>query len=203
MIVLVQCLRVNDLKREWWVDLPELTSIRLGYDAFCFKDDESTELIMRSGDDEMNWWIDLPKLTSLTTDGLITFLNPRSVTLAGSAERPLLRIDMPSLHTVRLVQMFTFRKTNTIHTASLFLFSSSFPDITPALSVFCSPRHSGFNWRDESLFVFVTHKPSFSIGGIYTLLQLWVAHCLARSSTLPSVAIRGNVHGVAEDDSLQ
>ena len=53
MIVLVQCLRVNDLKRECWVDLPELTSIRLGYDAFCFKDDESTELIMRSDDDEM------------------------------------------------------------------------------------------------------------------------------------------------------
>ena len=35
--------------------MPELTSIRLGEDAFSFKDkDDSSELIMRSGDDEMN-----------------------------------------------------------------------------------------------------------------------------------------------------
>ena len=33
--------------------MPELTSIRLGDDAFQFKDDESSELIMRSDDDEM------------------------------------------------------------------------------------------------------------------------------------------------------
>ena len=70
MIVLVHCLRVNGLKREWWIDLPELTSIRLGSHAFRFKDDdESSELIMRSDDDERKWWIDLPKLTSLTTEG--------------------------------------------------------------------------------------------------------------------------------------
>ncbi|KAM7454400.1 hypothetical protein BLSTO_04843 [Blastocystis sp. subtype 1] len=35
-------------------NLPELTSIQLGRSAFEFKDDESSELIMRSGDDEMN-----------------------------------------------------------------------------------------------------------------------------------------------------
>ena len=81
--VLVQCLRVNCLKREWWLDLPELTSIRLGKSAFRFKyDDESTELIMRSGDDEMKWWIDLPKLTSLTTEGYSwSFENPHHITL--------------------------------------------------------------------------------------------------------------------------
>ncbi|KAM7454138.1 hypothetical protein BLSTO_05107 [Blastocystis sp. subtype 1] len=34
-------------------NLPELTSIRFGNDAFYFKNDDSSELIMRSGDDEM------------------------------------------------------------------------------------------------------------------------------------------------------
>ena len=81
MIVLVWCLRVNGLKREWWLDLPELTSIRLGYSAFTFKDDDSSELIMRSGDYAMNWWIDLPKLTTLTAVGSYTFRLPRSITL--------------------------------------------------------------------------------------------------------------------------
>ena len=53
--VLVLYLRVNGLKRELGIDLPELTSIRFGKDAFWFKlFDDSTELIMRSGDDEMN-----------------------------------------------------------------------------------------------------------------------------------------------------
>ena len=85
VLVLVQCLRVNGLKREWWIDLPELTSIQLGEDAFRFTNDDLTELIMRSGDDEMNWWIDLPKLTSLTTEGEdnYTFLEPRHITLEG------------------------------------------------------------------------------------------------------------------------
>ena len=91
--VLVQCLRVNDLKREWWLDLPELTSIQLGDYAFQFKnDDESTELIMRSGDDEMKWWIDLPKLTSLTAEGeySCTFRCPRSITLEGISYHSIL-----------------------------------------------------------------------------------------------------------------
>ena len=77
------CLRVNPLEIVWWVDLPELTSIRLGNNAFNFKDDESSELIMRSSDNEMNWWIDLPKLTTLTTEGGSSFFNPHSVTLEG------------------------------------------------------------------------------------------------------------------------
>ena len=86
VIVLVQCLRVNGLRRDWWIDLPELTSIQLGGSAFWFDDDDSTELIMRSGDDELNWWIDLPKLTSLTIEGTssFTFCNPRIITLEGT-----------------------------------------------------------------------------------------------------------------------
>ena len=73
------------MKREWWIDLPELTSIRLGEYAFQFMDDYSTELIMRSGFDNMNWWIDLPKLTSLTTEGEYssTFRYQRYITLEG------------------------------------------------------------------------------------------------------------------------
>ena len=93
VLVLVQYLRVNDLKREWWIDLPELTSIRLGWYAFLFKDNESSELIMRSGDDEMKWWIDLPKLTTLTTtegDNSRIFLYPRSITLEGVSYHSIL-----------------------------------------------------------------------------------------------------------------
>ena len=91
-IVLVQCLRVNGLKREWWIDLPELTSIQLGEDAFCFKNDESSELVMRSGDDEMKWWIDLPTLTSLTAErwNSLTFCFPRSITLEGTTHHSIL-----------------------------------------------------------------------------------------------------------------
>ena len=87
MIVLVQCLRVNGLIWEWWIDLPELTSIRLGSTSFVFNYDESTELIMRSGDDEMNWWIDLPKLTTLTTEenDSATFFYLRIITLEGNS----------------------------------------------------------------------------------------------------------------------
>ena len=80
--------RVNLPDREWGIDLPELTSIRLGEDAFSFKDgDDSSELIMRSGGDEMKWWIDLPKLTTLTTEGedSDTFECPRSITLESTS----------------------------------------------------------------------------------------------------------------------
>ena len=53
MIVLVPCLRVNDCDVIDRLDLPELTSIQLGDDAFQFNsDDASSTLIMRSG--EMN-----------------------------------------------------------------------------------------------------------------------------------------------------
>ena len=87
MIVLVQCLRVNGLKREWWIDLSELTSIQFGDGAFTFNDDESTELVMRSGDDEMNWWIDLPKLKKITNDMDYDAIleNPRSIILEGTS----------------------------------------------------------------------------------------------------------------------
>ena len=101
MSVLVLCLRVDLLERDWWIDLPELTSIRLGDYALDFVDDDdnSGELIMRSGDKEKRWWIDLPKLISITTEGnnIGAFYYLSSITLESSfysCESPL---DIPSL----------------------------------------------------------------------------------------------------------
>ena len=69
-MLLVLCLRVNLGEREWFVDLPELTIIHLGEEAFNLSYfDESSELILRSGDDEVTWWVDLPSLNSLVTEG--------------------------------------------------------------------------------------------------------------------------------------
>ena len=48
VIVLVLCLRVIDCDVSDWIDLPELTSIQMGRDAFEFKRDESSTLIMQS-----------------------------------------------------------------------------------------------------------------------------------------------------------
>ena len=53
MVVLVLCLRVIDCDVSDRLDLPELTSIQMGYDALRFTyGDELTTLIMRSA--EMN-----------------------------------------------------------------------------------------------------------------------------------------------------
>ncbi|KAK8831358.1 hypothetical protein WA577_006150, partial [Blastocystis sp. JDR] len=71
-------------------NLPALTSIQLGFDAFYFKNDESSELIMRN----------LPKLPSLTAFiGSWTFKNPHVITLE----------DMPSLTNVILFGAFELR----------------------------------------------------------------------------------------------
>ena len=48
MSVLVLCLRVIDCDVSDWIDLPELTSIQMGYNALTFNDDASSTLIMRS-----------------------------------------------------------------------------------------------------------------------------------------------------------
>ena len=46
--VLVLCLRVIDCDMIDRQDLPELTSFKMGFDSFMFKDDVSATLIMRS-----------------------------------------------------------------------------------------------------------------------------------------------------------
>ena len=48
MIVLVLCLRVTECDVSDRLDLPELTSIQMGYNALEFEDDASTTLILRS-----------------------------------------------------------------------------------------------------------------------------------------------------------
>ena len=127
IFVLVQCLRVNGLKREWWLDLPELTSIRLGNDAFKFKHDDSTELIMRSGDDEMKWWIDLPRLTSLTTvkDSVYdsyTFCYSHIITLEGVSFCSSLTNRHPISHYCHSYQGHCFLlQENPLHEEFLFL----------------------------------------------------------------------------------
>ncbi|KAK8818134.1 hypothetical protein WA556_005955, partial [Blastocystis sp. ATCC 50177/Nand II] len=91
-------------------NMPELTTIRLGTHAFQFKDDESSELIMRN----------LPKLTTLTTEGYYswTFRYPRIITLE----------NMPSLTTVTLNKSRAFTSKKSINTKN----------ITPALQQYLS-----------------------------------------------------------------
>ncbi|KAK8831503.1 hypothetical protein WA577_000588, partial [Blastocystis sp. JDR] len=80
----------EECSRVVFENLPELTSIRLGYSAFHFKDDDSSELTMRN----------LPKLTSLTTvKNSESFSLPCSITLE----------DIPSLTTVSLPHAFECR----------------------------------------------------------------------------------------------
>ena len=53
--VLVLCLRVIDCDVNDWLDLPELTSIQMGNNAFRFKEnDASSTLIMRSAEMNVN-----------------------------------------------------------------------------------------------------------------------------------------------------
>ncbi|KAK8821903.1 hypothetical protein WA556_002346, partial [Blastocystis sp. ATCC 50177/Nand II] len=85
------CYSFYQCSRAVFENLPVLTSIRFGENAFCFNDDEkSSELIMRN----------LPKLASLTTNAQNgdTFRNPRHITLE----------NMPSL-TIHLPRAFFYR----------------------------------------------------------------------------------------------
>ena len=54
VIVIVSCLRVNECGVSDRLDLPELISIQLGYNALEFEDDESSTLIMRSAEMDVN-----------------------------------------------------------------------------------------------------------------------------------------------------
>ena len=67
-----------------WLDLPELQSIELGWSAFEFDgNEESAELVLRSGETEIDSRSDLPKLTTLVSikDGGWTFHFPRHIIL--------------------------------------------------------------------------------------------------------------------------
>ena len=84
LVASMQYLRVKSVNTNWFVDLPEVTSIRFGRNAFSFQAYyESSKLIMRRSDDKEEWWIDLPKLASLTS-AWGTFCNPHSITMEGT-----------------------------------------------------------------------------------------------------------------------
>ena len=159
--VLALCLRVNGLKREWWIDLPELTSIRLGDGAFCFNDDESSELIMRSVSTKVNWRIDLPKLTSLTAEGedSDTFYYPRSVTLEGFSYHSILTNRHALSHYCHSSQEMGFlQKENRQYREFLF-----FPSLIPrhhSCSARVSPVHCFFHTplsSQHQIAVFTSH----------------------------------------------
>ena len=161
VIVVVLCLRVNGLKREWWIDLPELTSIRLGDGAFCFNDDESSELIMRSVSTKVNWRIDLPKLTSLTAEGedSDTFYYPRSVTLEGFSYHSILTNRHALSHYCHSSQEMGFlQKENRQYREFLF-----FPSLIPrhhSCSARVSPVHCFFHTplsSQHQIAVFTSH----------------------------------------------
>ena len=146
MSVLVLCLRVNGLKREWGIDLPELTSIQFGTHSFRFSDDsESTELIMRSDDDEMKWWIDLPKLTTLATIGnSAVFWYPRSITLEGTSYHSILTNRHAFSHHCCALQEMGFR-TQENRQYKEFLFLPSFIPRHHSHSPTVSPVHCFFH----------------------------------------------------------
>ena len=111
MSALMLYLRVNGMKREYWIDLPELTSIQLGWGGFSLWNVDYCELIMRSGDDGVKWWIDLPKLTSLTTtENSWTLCYPCFVILESSSILVHSLVDLPELKEVVLPEGFLFSK---------------------------------------------------------------------------------------------
>ena len=164
--VLVQYLRVNGLKREWWIDLPQLTSIQLGAHAFYFINGTSSELIMRSGDDGMKWRIDLPKLTTLTTvNSSYTFRYPRYITLEGIAYHSTLTNRHALSHYGQSWQEICIPiQENRSHEESLFLLSliprhhSRSPTI-PLLpsEVWCSPPLS-IPWQKLVICIIIKYK---------------------------------------------
>ena len=98
------------LKCEWWIDLPELTSIQLGNNAFVFSNNDTSSLVMKSDHDETKWEIDLPKLTSLTAiDYSNTFYDVRLITLESTYASHHSLLDMPSLTNVVLRKGVAFK----------------------------------------------------------------------------------------------
>lgn len=56
IVVIVLCTRVVSFDSYDWLDLPELVSIYMEYDAFRFNNDSWDTLIMRSDERRMDWW---------------------------------------------------------------------------------------------------------------------------------------------------
>ena len=98
------------LQCEWWIDLPELTSIRLGSWAFVGQPNDTSSLVMRNDLDEEEWKIDLPKLISLTTtSNSNSFGDVRLITLESTYASYYSFLDMPSLTNVVLCKEKAFK----------------------------------------------------------------------------------------------
>ena len=71
LIVITLCLRVVAEGEGDRLDLPELTTIELGHDAFSYdvKDEDNSSLIMTSGGIGRSECVDLPKLDEIKTAG--------------------------------------------------------------------------------------------------------------------------------------
>ena len=183
-VVLVPCLKVNGLKRDWWLDLPELTSIQFGNGAFDFSGD-SSELIMRSGDDEMNWWIDLPKLTSLTTNTTEgyswTFHYPRTITLEGISYHSIFTSRHALSHYCHTWQETCFPlQENRSHEEPLFFLSliprhhSSSPRVSPVhcfFHILIPTPNRRFHFTQQLLLSFLIITLSIITGILHVMLS--------------------------------
>ena len=119
-------LRVSYWEGEWWIDLPQLTSIRLGRNAFLFDwdDPNSGILYMKSRKAIIGSWIDLPRLAVFTAEGdeSNSFTNLNIIDLEGSACQTLWRVDLPLLTTVVLTNSaFKCQKRVTVRSRSVWL----------------------------------------------------------------------------------
>ena len=90
------------------IDLPELTSIQLGSDAFIFQEDDSTELVLRSVWISQPSSLDLPRLTSLWNEGdnSCTFRLPHHIILEGVPSPSPSFLELPALAEVKLPNAF-------------------------------------------------------------------------------------------------
>ena len=89
------------------VDLLELTTIQLGFDALAFDSYES-RFVMRSCSDERSSPLDLPKLKSLKTteSSSYSLREATNVVLESAAGLESSTLDMPSLTDVYLPNAF-------------------------------------------------------------------------------------------------
>ena len=92
--------------------MPSLYSIQLGANAFSFRDDPYSELIMRSDSLIVHSHSDLLNLTSLTTmEKSSSFMLPRHTTLESVLFSFFSYAAIPSLTTVSLSEKAFFYKT--------------------------------------------------------------------------------------------
>ena len=107
MIAVTLFFKVILLQEGDGVDLPELTTIQLGFDALAFDSYES-RFVMRSCSDERSSRLDLPKLISLKTteSSSYSLREAMNVVLESATGLKSSTLDMPSLTDVYLPNAF-------------------------------------------------------------------------------------------------